>query len=286
MSFDYLVKNISHTKGGVPKIIHQIWINEDPNIPEKWKQTPIEWKKNHPDWKYILWSGSELLEYITEYHPDFLELYNSYPYTIQRADMVRYFILYDFGGIYCDLDNYPTENLEKYLTNNIPAYFVHSPNGVIINSLMISQKGAGIFLEIQDALKPSSLSFALGKHMVVYLSTGPFMMTSVLRNSNLGYSILPRRKFNPYKISEIGTIKKNTSMMTLKGQSWNGMDSKIFNFILEHSIPLAILSIIFILIIVFGVIYYFINYYRFRNLSCKKVVKYCTSNSTLGDIKI
>ena len=34
----------------------------------------------------------------------FLAPYRSYPYDIQRADAIRYFILYEFGGLYLDLD--------------------------------------------------------------------------------------------------------------------------------------------------------------------------------------
>ena len=36
--------------------------------------------------------------------PNFLAPYRSYPYDIQRADAIRYFILFEFGGLYLDLD--------------------------------------------------------------------------------------------------------------------------------------------------------------------------------------
>jgi mannosyltransferase OCH1-like enzyme len=35
----------------------------------------------------------------------FLETFDSYPYPIQRADAIRYFVLHHFGGIYIDLDD-------------------------------------------------------------------------------------------------------------------------------------------------------------------------------------
>jgi len=37
-------------------------------------------------------------------YPWFLETFDSYPYNIERADVIRYFALYHFGGIYLDLD--------------------------------------------------------------------------------------------------------------------------------------------------------------------------------------
>jgi hypothetical protein len=37
---------------------------------------------------------------ITEKFPWFLDTYKAYPHNIQRADVLRYFVLYEFGGIY------------------------------------------------------------------------------------------------------------------------------------------------------------------------------------------
>ena len=38
-------------------------------------------------------------------YPWFLETFDGYPYPIQRADAIRYFVLHHFGGIYIDLDD-------------------------------------------------------------------------------------------------------------------------------------------------------------------------------------
>ena len=41
-------------------------------------------------------------------YPWFLETFDGYPYPIQRADAIRYFVLHHFGGIYIDLDDVRT----------------------------------------------------------------------------------------------------------------------------------------------------------------------------------
>lgn len=46
----------------------------------------------------------EVLANIVRY-PWFLETFDGYPYPIQRADAIRYFVLHHFGGIYIDLDD-------------------------------------------------------------------------------------------------------------------------------------------------------------------------------------
>jgi len=63
----------------------------------------------------MFWTDEDIREFIRKFYPDFLELHDQYPYNIQRADMIRYFILYHYGGIYSDLDLYPTESIRDYL---------------------------------------------------------------------------------------------------------------------------------------------------------------------------
>ena len=71
----------------IPKIIHQVWINDTwkdsslkKDVPEKWKKSQQEWKRLHPDWKYILWTDEDIRNHIKNNHPDFLELHDNYEY--------------------------------------------------------------------------------------------------------------------------------------------------------------------------------------------------------------
>lgn len=123
----------------IPKIIHQTYVNE--SIPEHWVGPQQSCLDLHPDYEYKvraktplagyrehwlimqqLWTDKKAREFIAaEYAPSiascfsimlmtirypwFLETYDGYPYPIQRADAIRYFVLHHFGGIYIDLDD-------------------------------------------------------------------------------------------------------------------------------------------------------------------------------------
>ncbi len=52
-----------------------------------------------------MWTDKKAREFIADEYPWFLETFDSYPYPIQRADTIRYFVLHHFGGIYIDLDD-------------------------------------------------------------------------------------------------------------------------------------------------------------------------------------
>ncbi|HVW99471.1 MAG TPA: glycosyltransferase [Candidatus Babeliaceae bacterium] len=86
------------TKPRIPKIIHQVWLGSP--FPEKYKKYRETWLKHHPDWKYKLWTDSDIKE---------LKLYNQAAYDAatnygEKSDIVRYEILYRYGGLYIDTD--------------------------------------------------------------------------------------------------------------------------------------------------------------------------------------
>lgn len=106
----------------IPKIIHQTYINE--SIPAQWVEPQQSCINLHPDYEYMvvtplsyvssilfqangsqLWTNEKSREFIATEYPWFLETYDGYPYPIQRADSIRYFVLAYYGGTYIDLDD-------------------------------------------------------------------------------------------------------------------------------------------------------------------------------------
>lgn len=258
----------------IPKIIHQTW--KDHNIPDKWKKSKQQWTYLHPNWTYILWTDNDIRNHIATYHPQFLELHDSYEYPIQRVDMIRYFILYDYGGVYSDLDLYPTKNIESFLYNNTD-YFVFSANSdCFTNALMISRKKSNIMKEIINNLKQSYYNppwWSFGKHLKIMNTTGPLFLTRILLNTQYSYCVLPKTKFNPYSVTEEFTEdKKNVIIHTLEGSSWHSWDSSFYNFVLKYKSIFITLGILFILLIIIGLIYYIIKFRKCRELKneCEK----------------
>ena len=75
-----------------------------------------------------------------EHYPWFLPTYRSYPYDIQRVDVLRYFILHHHGGIYIDLDMGCLKKLDWMRHANFTAPMTN-PLG-ISNDVMAAAPGA------------------------------------------------------------------------------------------------------------------------------------------------
>ena len=52
-----------------------------------------------------MWTDEKSRIFIEAEYPWFLETFDGYPHPIQRADVIRYFVLAHFGGVYIDLDD-------------------------------------------------------------------------------------------------------------------------------------------------------------------------------------
>jgi len=159
----------------IPKIIHQTYKSD--KLPDHWKQTPVEWQENHPDWQYEFWSDERNRKLIEEHYPWFLEQYDSYPTPIQRSDAIRYFILHHHGGIYADLDIISSRNLEQLLQNEELVLW-KTPNAGITNSLMASVPGHRFFEKLHEDMKnwKNPWFYSYLPYLEICFSTGSGML--------------------------------------------------------------------------------------------------------------
>jgi mannosyltransferase OCH1-like enzyme len=94
----------------IPKIIHQIWLGPRP-IPKLWTDTWIIFCKKY-NWKYYLWTDKHIEKFKLKNKKE----YDNAKSFQQKSDILRYEILYHYGGIYLDVDMiWLGLDLEKYL---------------------------------------------------------------------------------------------------------------------------------------------------------------------------
>ena len=95
----------------IPKKIHQLWIGSKP-APLKLMDT---WKEQHPDFEYIFWNEEEIkkrnFKFKCQQKIDEIEEING------KADIMRWEILYKFGGVFLDADSICIEPIDQELLN-------------------------------------------------------------------------------------------------------------------------------------------------------------------------
>ena len=97
----------------IPKIIHQLWIGNK-SAPTNMMNT---WKEKNPGFEYIFWNEDEIkkrnLQLTCAHRINEIEEING------KADIIRWEILYHYGGIFLDADSICIEPIDDILLNTI-----------------------------------------------------------------------------------------------------------------------------------------------------------------------
>lgn len=164
--------------GSIPKRIFQTWKSKTdlPSNYAYWRNTFLD---KNPFYHFDLWDDADNRAFIARHFKWFLRIYDDYPAEIYRADMVRYFYLYMFGGLYADLDTQCLKPLDAVLARRgvilgrmgANPHFDHS----VPNAIMASSPREGFWL------------YVIGKAMVAAQTperpeeaTGPVLLKGAL----------------------------------------------------------------------------------------------------------
>ncbi|XP_074644372.1 uncharacterized protein LOC141901166 [Tubulanus polymorphus] len=222
----------------LPKRIHQTWKNE--LIPVAMKDAIASWNEIHPDYEYWFWTDELAEEFIAKRFPNYISMYRSYKLPIMRADAQRYFILYEFGGIYADLDMKVLRRLDDLVsvhTALIPQdHAVHrfiywQVEDIPLNALMFSVPRHAFFRKVIKDLPKVNVETKSDDFLS---KTGPFMLTREIReynqtitnNSSVCDSVFlaPHYKFVPH-FSELITneLRKSCTKIRIEYKNKEGM---------------------------------------------------------------
>jgi len=171
----------------IPKIIHQIWV--DSEIPERFRSFRDSWLRHHADWTHRLWTDDELDSYIRSIDPEVYDVYKGHSRPICRADIARYVILKNEGGLYVDLDFECFKPLDQLFADGAlvfgiePATHVASAKAqerglkrILCPSLIASPPNHVFWDAVFAALK-------LNRDKTDVLdATGPFLLTNVFQS--------------------------------------------------------------------------------------------------------
>ena len=187
----------------IPKIIHQTW--KTGTLPLRWKHTIASVKRWHPDWEYRLWDDKTINAYVQKHHPDLYPIFSGFSRNIMRADVMRYILMHDIGGMYCDLDYefirpYDYKGSELVLGYEFDRAY-GDPVDQIANFVFASAPGHPFWKDVLNDLQhnpPQAFSY-----LDVCGLTGPGLLSRIYRENHQHYghvTLEPRRVFHPFRM--------------------------------------------------------------------------------------
>eukprot|EP01043_Picozoa_sp_COSAG02_P020557 COSAG02_NODE_1018_length_15181_cov_18.026389_6_plen_528_part_00 len=200
----------------VPRILHQTWKTSD--IPEELTKYTASWRRYNPDWEFRFWNDTQGLELIEQHYPWFYKHIGKFKSGVEKADIMRYFILYHHGGVYADLDMEclrPWEPLLRRHDQSFQCVLGAEPhqhaqkqgsrNMLVCNAMMFSAPGHPFWEEVFNKLldRVPELGNAAGGEWVSPVdTTGPVMLTELYESQPTSYrdvAVYPSVAFYPLK---------------------------------------------------------------------------------------
>ncbi|KAH3719800.1 uncharacterized protein LOC127856355 [Dreissena polymorpha] len=174
-----------HVTPLIPHVIHQTWKNR--MIPLVFHENVRSFIDNNPEFEYRFWTDESARSLIQHQHPDLLDLFDNYVEPVRRADLLRYVVLYEFGGVYADLDTRCLRPLEQVISQYAcvlspepyeHASLIFNTEFMVTNSIMFCRAG-------HPFLKQVLQNIADFNHFSQDIdSTGPNFLTYQLRIYN------------------------------------------------------------------------------------------------------
>ncbi|GAM86991.1 hypothetical protein ANO11243_050120 [Dothideomycetidae sp. 11243] len=237
----------------VPYIIHQTY--KTAQIPEQWLEAQHSCQKLHQTgWQHMFWTDEDADNFLAIHYPWFLPTYRAYPYDIQRADVIRYFVLYHFGGVYLDLDVGCQKPLDPLL-----AYGALLPKTLpvgVSNDVMISPARHPFFaMVIEDLLHDDSIYWG-PKYSTVLFSTGSMFVTMEVSqywkeqtlNSSYDTSQSTNSCLRDASVLIIPTryyeADLDSFFLHFPGSSWHSVDVRVVSYIITKKEIFLLLSVL------------------------------------------
>lgn len=208
----------------IPKIIHQIWIGTNPE-PTKFMKT---WEDKNPHFEYIKWNEQEVKKRgkIFECQKQINEMEEM----CGKADIMRWEILYEYGGIAMDADSICIEKIDEVLYET--KGFLTWENeqcrqGLLAVGIMAFPPKHELVKNAIENIKNKCVSVALTKKRA-WQTTGPCLLTEMYNKGNYkelvllpSYSFLPihytkleyKGHGKVYAYQEWGSSKQNYNIM-------------------------------------------------------------------------
>lgn len=97
--------------------MHQMWLQGQDRVPTDYIPLMESWRNINPSYEYLFWDENSIDGLLCEHFSHYVEQWRRLTPTIKKCDAARCFILYDFGGIYADLDTQAYRSIDSLISN-------------------------------------------------------------------------------------------------------------------------------------------------------------------------
>ena len=228
--------------GGIPKIIHQIWLGSNPR-PDSWMKSVKDFAAKH-GYKYMLWGEKNMKGLGIDSFEGLRKAYSAFRDQLAgKADIIRLLALYKYGGIYIDADSvimksqkfadflddnsasvfFGWENLSAAFTRKLGRIdpYIQRTRRMVANGLIGAKKGHPFIKRLLDGVGQSVAENSKEVKLEAWRALGPHYTTKLYNATRQEFPdvhVYPMKYFYPRHWHGISDPELHTKVK-IPGQS-------------------------------------------------------------------
>ena len=253
----------------VPRITHQIWMQGWSELPAKFAENVDLLHKLNPEYEHMQWDDAGLRHQCSILGPDVVAKYDSFQHLVQRVDLGRYVVAYNFGGVTVDVDMKsfkPISATPGLATSDFivsQSAFPATLVGFINNALIMVKPQHPLLLEIITEICAFGAKEEdyMTKEMYIGATTSPSPITPfyrIIKAHPSEVKIIDSRYFEPcFSVDPVCTPNGEAIMDHKHELSWFSGGFKVF-----VSILIVVLYLVFLVALPGYLLYVTVKNYK------------------------
>lgn len=214
----------------IPKIIHYAWVGGE--IPDEVKNRVKNWKKVMPEWTFMFWNEDDW-DFNSDLYSQEKIKQKKYGFAI---DVLRYDVIYKYGGFYLDTDMILNQSLDSFLDNhNVFGLFYKNS---ITTAFFGAEKGSSLVHELYKVYTDKSFMPILYKAAFEGYTSNP-IVTNYFINKFPDFELINKTQvlnnnevslYNKETFTYQSFQKSKTVSVHLLDNTWNNNRSVFSKF--------------------------------------------------------
>ena len=252
----------------IPRIIHQIWFQGWYKVPPKLKVNVDRVAELNPDYTHMKWDEGTLRAECLRVSPATAAKFDAFPLMIQKIDLGRYVVLYNYGGISVDTDMVQLKPIDKTPQIETADFIVSKspfPGNLQFecnNALIMTSFNNPILLDLINTIIATDYSFTVDNATYVNNTTGPIVFNNVIALYNPDIVKLNNKYFEPCNsFNKLCRVDTSSIMDHQHEASWQPSWMHFLSYLLF--IVWCIVLLVIPVAIIYGTYIALLKYFKF-----------------------
>ncbi|WP_306114903.1 MULTISPECIES: glycosyltransferase family 32 protein [unclassified Roseovarius] len=186
--------------GSIPAIIHQTFLSTE--LPDRTYEAAQSWRDHNPECEYRFYDDDDQIALLSDrFDSDVLAAYHKMPRGAHRADLWRYCVLFEHGGVYADIDTVCQSSLKSVLRPD-DSFVVPNTGTVphaVFNAFICSSPGHPI---LEKAIAYATETILNTRKFEGYMMAGPGAL-GIAVNLAIGRDAHDPHELGPHEVGSV-----------------------------------------------------------------------------------